>query len=104
MPSTRKQKAKETRSRQFDVISDVENVDIILGSYSRDDERNEQSKNELNLDTGSGRPQQISNLTGEDFRSLLNANGTEDSKSKSESTRIIGDEIVTTRVRVVVLG
>ena len=30
MPSTRKQKAKERRSRQLDIMSDVENVDIML--------------------------------------------------------------------------
>ena len=33
MPSTRKQKDK--RSRQSDVTSDMVNVDIMLGSYSR---------------------------------------------------------------------
>ena len=71
MPSTRKQKARESRSRQFDMMSDAENVDIMLGSYSRDDERNEQSESELNLDSGSSRPQQNSNLTGKDFKSIL---------------------------------
>ena len=35
MPSTRKQKAKERRSRQLDIMSDVDNVDVLLGSYSR---------------------------------------------------------------------
>ena len=29
-------------------MSDLENVDIMLGSYSRDDERKDQSENELN--------------------------------------------------------
>ena len=57
MPSTRKQRAKERRSRQLDMMSDVENDDIMLGSYSRDDERNQQSESELNLDSGSSRPQ-----------------------------------------------
>ena len=57
MHSTRKQKAKERRSRQLDIMSDVENVDIVLGSYSRDDERNDQSGDELNSDSGSSRPQ-----------------------------------------------
>ena len=37
MPSTRKQKAREKRSRQSDVMSDLENVDILLGSYSRNE-------------------------------------------------------------------
>ena len=34
MPATKKQKAKERRSRQLDILSDVENVDVMLGSYS----------------------------------------------------------------------
>ena len=46
MPSTRRQKAKERRSRQLDIMSDVENVDIMLGSYSRCDEENNISENE----------------------------------------------------------
>ena len=67
MPSTRRQKAKERRSRQLDIMSDVENVDIMLGSYSRCDEENNISENEGNLDSGSSRPQQSSNVIGEDF-------------------------------------
>ena len=92
MPSTRKQKAKKRRSRQFDMMSDAKNVDIMLGSYSKEDERNEQSENELNLDSGSSRPQQNSNLTGIDFRSLLNSNTRENSEITTETTRIFGDE------------
>ena len=71
MPSTRKQKAKERRSRQLDIMSDTENVDIMLGSYARDDERIEQSENEMNLDSGSNRPHQNSNLVGEECRGDL---------------------------------
>ena len=36
MPSTRKQKAREKRSRQSDVMSDIENLDVMLGSYQRE--------------------------------------------------------------------
>ena len=93
MSSTRKQRAKERRSRQLEMLSDVENVDIMLGSYPRDDETNEQSESELNLDPGSSRPQQNSNLVGEDFRSLPNTNSRENSEITIEITRIIGDEI-----------
>ena len=35
MPSTRKQKAKEKRSRQSDAMSDMENMKVMLGTYSR---------------------------------------------------------------------
>ena len=58
MPSTRKQKAKERRSRQLHLMSDVENVDIMLGSYSRNDGINT-SEDEMNLDSGSNRPQKV---------------------------------------------
>ena len=93
MPSTRRQKAKERRSRQLDMMSDVENVDIMLGSYSRDDEENNISENELNLDSGSSRPQHSSNAVGEDFRSLLNTNSRENSEITIETTRLINEEI-----------
>ena len=93
MPSTRKQRAKERRSRQLDMLSDVENVDIMLGSYSRNDEENNISENEVNLDSGSSRPQQSSNVLGEDFRSLPNTNSRENSEIMIESTRLITEEI-----------
>ena len=38
------------------LLSDVENVDIMLGSYSRDDEENNDSEDEVNSDSGSSRP------------------------------------------------
>ena len=44
MPSTRKQKAKEKRSRQSDVMSDLENVNVMLRNYPTncsDEELNE---------------------------------------------------------------
>ena len=93
MPSTRKQKAKERRSRQLDMLSDVENVDIMIGSYSREDEENNVSENEVNLDSGSSRPQQSSNVIGEDFRSLLNTNSRENSEMTIETSRLISEEI-----------
>ena len=53
MPSTRKQMAKERRSRQLDIMSDVEKVDVMLGSYSGNIEGNDHSENELKLDSES---------------------------------------------------
>ena len=93
MPSTRKQRAKERRSRQLDMLSDVENVDIMLGSYSRDDEENNVSENEMNLDSGSSRPQQSSNVLGEGFRSPPNTNSRENSEITFETTRLINEEV-----------
>ena len=93
MPSTRKQKAKKRRSRQLDMLSDVENVDIMLGTYSREDEENNVSENEVNLDSGSSRPQRSSNVIREDFRSLLNTNSRENSEITIETSRLISEEI-----------
>ena len=53
MPSTRKQKTKERKSRQLDIMSDEENVGVMLGSYSRNNEGYYQSENELTLDSES---------------------------------------------------
>ena len=44
MPSTRNQKAKEKRSRQSDVMSDLEDMNVMLGNYPgncSDEELNE---------------------------------------------------------------
>ena len=35
MPSTRKQKAEEKKSKQSDVMTDLENMNLMLGAYSR---------------------------------------------------------------------
>ena len=46
MLSTRKQRAKERRARQADMMSDVENSDVMLGSYSRNElESNSEERN-----------------------------------------------------------
>ena len=52
MLSARKKRAKERRSRQLDIKSDIENVDIWLGDFSIDDDSNNQSENDINLDSG----------------------------------------------------
>ena len=52
MPSTRKQRAKERRFRHVDLMSDTENLDIKLSSYSRNElesnsvDRNDEMDNE----------------------------------------------------------
>ena len=94
MPSTRKQRAKERRYRQMGMMSDVgKSVGIMLGSCSRDDEKNDHSENELNLNSGSSRPKQSSELVGDDFRSLLNTNSRENSEVTIETTRMISEDI-----------
>ena len=46
MPSNRKQKARGKRSRQSDVRSDIEYLDVLLGNYFR----SQLSENEGNMD------------------------------------------------------
>ena len=67
--------------------------DIMFGSYSRDDDRNNQSEDDLSLDSGSRKPQQSSNLVEEDFRSFLNTNSREIGEMTIETTRIISEDI-----------
>ena len=57
MPSTRKQKAKEKRSRQSDVMSDVENMDVMLGNYPRSQLDGELDEN-VDIDSRSNGPRQ----------------------------------------------
>ena len=71
MHSTRKQKAEEKRSRQPDVMSDVENLDIMLGSYSRNDVDTQLSENEENADLRSNERHPNSNLGEEDSRTYF---------------------------------
>ena len=71
MPLTRKQKAKEKRSRQSDVMSDLENMNVMLGNYPRnrsDDELNENI--EIDSRCNGTRTDMARNC--EVFRSLLN--------------------------------
>ena len=93
MPSTRKLKAREKQPRQSNVMSDLENVDIMLASYSRNDDANGQNQSDNNLDSESNRLQQNSSIAGEDFLSLLITNSRENSEMTIETTRMISDEI-----------
>ena len=93
MPSTRKQKAKEKRARQSDVMSDVENLDIMLGSYSRDAQVEQGNISDVEGDFESDRRQQSTDLVEGNFRSLLNTNVSENSEITAETMRAINSEI-----------
>ena len=69
MLSTRKQKAQEKRSRQSDVMSDLECMNMMLGKYSRN-----HSEDELivNVEMDSKSNETRAHMSCEDFRSLLN--------------------------------
>ena len=91
LPSTRKQKAREKRSRQSDVRSDIENLDVMLGNYSRNELVEERNNSLIDLDLESGRQQQ--SRTENNFRSLLKTNLSENSEFTAETNRLINSEI-----------
>ena len=72
MLSTRKQKAKEKRSRQSDVMSDIENLEVVLRNNPNGDMRDRENVEEVEIDLESrGRQQNASYIDGE-YRSLWN--------------------------------
>ena len=94
MPSTGTQKAKEKRSRQSDVMSDIENLDVMLGSYQRE---NGESRNEIEentLDQRSDRREELIQYEN-GYRSHLNPNPSENSCLTVETSRAISSEIST---------
>ena len=93
MPSTRKQRAKERRSRQVDLMSDVEVLDVMLGSYSRNKmERNSGDRND-EVDLASDRTRGDVVQNSKDFRSLSNSNSRENSESTIETMRLANSEV-----------
>ena len=61
MPSTRKQKAKEKGSRQSDALSGIENLDVMLRSYQRDNSEMQDRTSENEIDLESNRRKDCSN-------------------------------------------
>ena len=93
MPSTRKQKAKEKRSRQSDVMSDIENLDVMLGSYQRDNSEMQDRTSENEIDSESNRRGGRSNQNENNYRSYLNTNLSENSCLTVETSKAISSQI-----------
>ena len=92
MPFTRKQKAKEKRARQSDVMSDLENMNMMLGNYSGNHSDEELNENiEVDSRSNGTRVDMVRNC--EDFRTLLNSDDRIRSEISVETTRFITDEI-----------
>ena len=97
IPSTRKQKAEKKRSRQLDVMSDLENMDIMLGSYFRNEVESHKGVDDMDVDLESGEPHNNGNPFGDDFRPILNINRRENSEVIAETVRMI-DCVTTSQV------
>ena len=93
MPSTRKQKANENRFRQSDVMSDIENLVVMLGSYQRDNSEVQDRASENEMDLESNRRKESSNHNENDYRSYLNTNVSENSGMTVETSRAIISDI-----------
>ena len=79
MPSTRKQKANEKHSRQSDVLSDMENTNVMLENFPKNCFERQDAENESEVDLYSMGLHRDTNQIGNHFRSLLNSNVTEHS-------------------------
>ena len=92
MPSTRKQKAKEKRSRQSEVMSDLENMNVMLGNYPGNHSDEELNEN-IEVDSRSNETRTDIVRNCEDFRTLLGSDDRIRSEIPVETTRFIADEI-----------
>ena len=93
MPSTRKQKAKEKRSRHSDVMSDIENLDVMLGNYTNSEIRGQDAVDQIETDPESRGRQQDLDPNEPNYRSLLNTNLSENREITVETSRMINSEI-----------
>ena len=93
MPPTRKQKARKKRSRQSDVMSDIENLDVMLGIYQESDQVRDENLSNTDFDLESRRLQREANSISGNFKSLLNTNTSENSEITAETSRAINSEI-----------
>ena len=93
MSSTRKQKAREKRSKQSDVMSDIEYLDVMLGNFRENDQVTEENVSDADFNLVSRKQQHEANLVGENFRSLLNTNVSEINEINAETSRAIDSEI-----------
>ena len=92
MPSTRKQKAREKRSRQSDVMFDLENMNVMLGNYQENQSDVDLNENvEMDLRSNGTRTDMVRNC--EDFRTLLTSEDRNRCEIPTETNRLITEEI-----------
>ena len=92
MPSTRKQKAREKRSRQSDVMSDLENINVMLGNYPENQSEVDLNEN-VEVDSRSNGTRTATFRNCEDFRTLLISEDRNRCEITVETSRLISGEI-----------
>ena len=92
MPSTRKQKAEEKRSRQSDVMSDLENMNVMLGNHQENQSDVDLNENvEMDPRSNGTRTDMVRNC--EDFRTLLTSEDRNRYEMSTETNRLNTEEI-----------
>ena len=74
-------------------MSDIENLDVMLGNYTHSETRDQEAIDQIEIDPESGRRQQDLDQNESNYRSLLNTNLSENSEITVETSRMINSEI-----------
>ena len=90
MPSTRKQRTRGKRSRHSDVISSIENLDVMLGSFPGNNLGND-SENEQDIDSLSPGLNDNAVTLRKNYWSPLNSNSRGNSEGTIETVRAINE-------------
>ena len=93
MPSTRKEKAKEKRFRQSAVMSNIENLDNMLGSYQRSNSGVREGNSVNGMDSRLSRQKRELNQNDCEFSYYLNTDLSENSGLTVETSRVINTEV-----------
>ena len=68
MPSVRMQMAGKKRSRQSHAMSDIENMDVMLGNFTEDDFERQGKNSKIRVDLESDRLHRDNSQAEENFR------------------------------------
>ena len=74
-------------------MSDIENLDVMLGNYQESDQIRDENLSNTDFDLESRRPQRETNSISGNFRSILNTNTSENSEITAETSRAKNSEI-----------
>ena len=74
-------------------MSDIENLDVTLGTFSESEIREQEAVDQIKIDPESRRRQQDLDQNEGNYRSLLNTNSSENSEITVETSRMINSEI-----------
>ena len=84
---------------QSDVMSDIENMDLILGNFHENSFMRQEITSEVDVDLESGRLYRESDQVGDNYRSLLNNATSENSGITLETSRANYSEIFSQQSR-----